>query len=96
MNVVRVVSELAFPPHNPGEDDPGNTELKGAITSYVIATVYLIIVAFMQFRVSKNEFANYYLDKAEAENNNSSNVEVDGLLDKTGSNTHISELTENH
>lgn len=64
MNVIRAITEAIFPPKKYYEKDPHEYEFKGAITSYVIATAFLIMVGFMQFAVSKNEFANYYLEQS--------------------------------
>ena len=89
MNVIRLISELIFEPHEPKKGktpdqiDPKHTEFKGAITSYVIATAFLIGVAFMQFAVSKNEFANYYLNLAKQQNKESTALLDDGKLNRT-------------
>lgn len=94
MNVIRLISEFIFDPHlpekgkTPDQIDPKHTEFKGAITSYVIATAFLIGVAFMQFAVSRNEFANYYLNLAKQQNSDQSALLDDGKLNK-------SELTNN-
>jgi hypothetical protein len=63
-----VITDIIFEPkvyvngQTPDKTDPNHDNFKSTLTSYVIATVFLIMVAFMQFAVSKNEFANYYIN----------------------------------
>jgi hypothetical protein len=99
MNVFRAISLAIFPPRTIKTDptDPHEIEFKGAISSFVIASVFLVIVAFMQFAISKNEFANYYLEQSKK--GNQSEQDTTALLDTSSTpdvNQENSQLSGNH